>query len=66
MTQSDDRGDGLIDEFGDGLIAAMGGTLGACAGYAKCGSSICRCTLDIYIQITNTIGLSHYAWILLR
>jgi len=33
-------------------------TLGACAGNAKCGSSIYRCTLDI----ENRTGLSHYAW----
>ena len=38
--------------------AAMDVTLGACAGNAKCGSSISRCTLDI----KNRTGLSHYAW----
>jgi len=38
--------------------AAMDVTLGACAGNAKCGSSIYRCTLDI----ENRTGLSHYAW----
>jgi len=38
--------------------AAMDVTLGACAGNAKCGSSIYRCTLDI----KNRTGLSHYAW----
>jgi len=37
--------------------AAMDVTLGACAGNAKCGSSIYRCTLDI----ENRTGLSHYA-----
>jgi len=37
--------------------AAMDVTLGACAGNAKCGSSIYRCTLDI----KNRTGLSHYA-----
>ena len=42
--------------------AAMDVTLGACAGNAKCGSSIYRCTLDI----KNRTGLSHYAWNLLR
>jgi len=36
---------------------AMDVTLGACAGNAKCGSSIYRCTLDI----KNRTGLSHYA-----
>ena len=40
---------------------AMDVTLGACAGNAKCGSSIYRCTLDI----KNRTGLSHYAWNLL-
>jgi len=40
------------------IIAAMGVTLGVCAGNAKCGSSIYRCTLDI----KNRTGLSHYAW----
>jgi len=44
------------------LIAAMGVTLGACVGNAKCGSSIYRCTLDI----ENRTGLSHYAWNPLR
>ena len=44
------------------MIAAMGVTLGACAGNAKCGSSIYRCTLDI----ENRTGLSHYAWNPLR
>jgi len=44
------------------LIAAMGIMLGACAGSAKCGSSIYRCTLDI----ENRTGLSHYAWNPLR
>jgi len=38
--------------------ATMDVTLGACAGNAKCGSSIYRCTLDI----KNRTGLSHYAW----
>jgi len=42
--------------------AAMDVTLGACAGNAKCGSSIYRCTLDI----ENRTGLSHYAWNPLR
>jgi len=42
--------------------AAMDVTLGACAGNAKCGSSIYRCTLDI----KNRTGLSHYAWNPLR
>jgi len=42
--------------------AAMDVTLGACAGNAKCGSSIYRCTLDI----ENRTGLSHYAWNQLR
>jgi len=42
--------------------AVMDVTLGACAGNAKCGSSIYRCTLDI----KNRTGLSHYAWNLLR
>jgi len=37
---------------------AMDVTLGACAGNAKCGSSIYRCTLEI----ENRTGLSHYAW----
>jgi len=41
---------------------AMDVTLGACAGNAKCGSSIYRCTLDI----ENRTGLSHYAWNPLR
>jgi len=41
---------------------AMDVTLGACAGNAKCGSSIYRCTLDI----KNRTGLSHYAWNPLR
>jgi hypothetical protein len=45
-------------DHGDGLIAAMDVTLDACAGYSKCGSGIYRYTLDI----TNTIGLSHYVW----
>ena len=40
------------------MIAAMGVTLGACAGNAKCVSSINRCTLDI----ENRTGLCHYAW----
>jgi len=44
------------------LIAAMGMMLGACAGNAKCDSSIYRCTLDI----ENRTGLSHYAWNPLR
>ena len=38
--------------------AAMDVTLGACAGNAKCGSSIYRYTLDI----ENRTGLSHNAW----
>jgi len=38
--------------------AAMDVMLGACAGNAKCSSSIYRCTLDI----KNRTGLSHYAW----
>ena len=38
--------------------AAMDVTLDACAGNAKCGSSIYRCALDI----ENRTGLSHYAW----
>ena len=38
--------------------AALDVTLGACAGNAKCGSSIYRCTLDI----KNRTGLSHYTW----
>jgi len=42
--------------------AAMDVTLGACAGNAKCGSSIYRCTLDM----KNRTGLSHYAWKPLR
>jgi len=42
--------------------AAMDVMLGACAGNAKCGSSIYRCTLDI----ENRTGLSHYAWNPLR
>jgi len=42
--------------------AAMDVTLGACAGNAKCGSSIYRCSLDI----ENRTGLSHYAWNPLR
>jgi len=42
--------------------AVMDVTLGACAGNAKCGSSIYRCTLDI----ENRTGLSHYAWNALR
>jgi len=42
--------------------AAMDMTLGACAGNAKCGSSIYRCTLDI----ENRTGLSYYAWNPLR
>jgi len=42
--------------------AAIDVTLGACAGNAKCGSSIYRCTLDI----ENRTGLSHYAWNPLR
>jgi len=42
--------------------AAMDVTLGACAGNAKCGSSIYRCTLDI----ENRTGLRHYAWNPLR
>jgi len=42
--------------------AAIDVMLGACAGNAKCGSSIYRCTLDI----ENRTGLSHYAWNLLR
>jgi len=42
--------------------AAMDVTPGACAGNAKCGSSIYRCTLDI----ENRTGLSHYAWNPLR
>jgi len=37
---------------------ALDVTLGACAGNAKCGSSIYRCTLDI----KNRTGLSHYTW----
>jgi len=41
---------------------AMDVMLGACAGNAKCGSSIYRCTLDI----ENRTGLSHYAWNPLR
>jgi len=44
------------------LITAIGVTLGAAAGNAKCGSSIYRCTLDI----ENRTGLSHYAWNPLR
>jgi len=44
------------------LIAAMGVMLGACAGSAKCGSSIYRYTLDI----ENRTELSYYAWNLLR
>jgi len=42
--------------------AVMDVTLGACAGNAKCSSSIYRCTLDI----ENRTGLSHYAWNPLR
>jgi len=42
--------------------ASMDVTLGACAGNAKCGSSIYRCTLDI----ENRTRLSHYAWNPLR
>jgi len=42
--------------------AAMDVTQGACAGNAKCGSSIYRCTLDI----ENRTGLSHYEWNPLR
>jgi len=44
------------------MIAAMDVMLGACAGNAKCGSSIYRRRLDI----ENRTGLSHYAWNPLR
>ena len=40
------------------MIVAIDVTLGACAGNAKCGSSLYRCTLDT----ENRTGLSHYAW----
>ena len=48
--------------LGASKTAAMDVTLDACAGNAKCGSSIYRCTLDI----KNRTGLSHYAWNPLR